>query len=110
MQLCVCRIAVLLLLAASSYFTTRSDEEGSEIRDIACISNETRQEEIFINRLRNQLYNRLYNNSEKYCDIEAACGGVKCSYIPEEFNPGEVIRIFVENTFKVYRYNYNIIV
>ncbi|XP_032672436.1 SLIT and NTRK-like protein 4 [Odontomachus brunneus] len=91
---------MLYLGQRSVYFTTKSDEEGSKICDIGRISNDIRQE-IFTNQLHNQSHNRSYNNSEKYCDIEAACGSIKCSCIPEEFDPGEVIRTFIEDIFKV---------
>lgn len=90
-------IVLLLLFAASSYFTVKSDTEGSKLRDITRISNGAWQEKIPTN----QLYNLPYNNGENYCDIDAACGNIKCSHIPEHFDPGEVISNFIENIFKV---------
>lgn len=40
-------------------------------------------------------------NALKFCHFETNCKTIKCCCIPEQLDPGEVTRIFIENIFKV---------
>lgn len=98
-------IAVLLLLAACSYFANENDMRKitkGRIFNITDDPNNTQKND--------KLITNLPAFYQKYCEIMPSCEGVNCFGIPEMYNVGNVISTFIKNDFKVlfFLLNYNI--
>lgn len=100
---CLFLLAVFLL-ATSSYFAAKNGIIGENIkgliRDTMHFSADTQQKGT--KYYKSSTIDPLeYNYFKNYCHIVPPCRDVSCSSIPEKFDPGVVISIFIHNIFKV---------